>query len=231
MTVLCPVCAVLAALTFPCVSLAGEDDLNRGFSALKDKDYDQAIAYFTAALRADPKNARAFLGRGAAYFTMEDYDRAIKGYTEALRLNPQSPKNDVYHQKAAEAYYQRGINSQGKKDYGLAIKDYQEAVRWLPDYVRPNNNLAWLLATCPKCEVRDGKKAVEHAIKACELTKWKNPRTLGTLAAAYAEDGQFEASVKWQKKALETPGLTDREINDDRERLKGYEQGKPARIN
>src|SRR4051812_33184264 len=107
------------------------------------------------AIKANPKDSRAFLGRGVAYFSKNEYDLAIRDYTEALRLNTDAAKDDIYHQKAAEAYYHRGNQFHGKKDYGRAIKDYQEAIRLLPDYVGPNNNLAWLLATCPKSELRD----------------------------------------------------------------------------
>ena len=51
------------------------------------------------------------------------------------------------------------------------------------------NDLAWLCATCPDAELRDGKTAVEHAHTACRLTDWKDPWYFGTLAAAYAECG------------------------------------------
>jgi hypothetical protein len=63
---------------------------------------------------------------------------------------------------------------------------------------------------CPQDDLRDGKKAVEYARKACDLTEWKSAWDLDTLAAAYAEVGQFDEAVKWQKKVAGTPGLRER---------------------
>src|SRR5262249_59963477 len=49
---------------------------------------------------------------------------------------------------------------------------------------------------------RDRKKAVESARKACELTDWKVPDCMDSLAAAYAETGEFTKAIEWQEKAL-----------------------------
>ncbi len=116
-----------------------------------------------------------------------------------------------------------------QKEYERAMQDYAEVIAINPKSSLGYNNLAWRLATCPKESVRDGKKAVEYATKACELFDWKNPIGLRTLAAASAEAGDFEAAVKWEKKSLAL-------LFGDREppaaakvRLKQYEDGKPIR--
>jgi Flp pilus assembly protein TadD len=65
------------------------------------------------------------------------------------------------------------------------------------------NNYAWVLATSPDDNVRDGKLAVELATKACEVTNHEESHILSTLAAAYAEAGDFDKATEWSQKAIE----------------------------
>ncbi len=88
-----------------------------------------------------------------------------------------------------------------KKEYDKAIADYSEAIRIDPEVSVACNNRAWLWATCPDAKYRDGKKAIESATKACEVTEWKEPELLDTLAAPHAEAGDFDSAVKWQTEA------------------------------
>ena len=48
-----------------------------------------------------------------------------------------------------------------------------------------------MLATSPDAKLRNGRRAIELATRACELTKYKAAYILSTLAAAYAETGDF----------------------------------------
>ena len=65
------------------------------------------------------------------------------------------------------------------------------------------HRVAWLLATCDQDSVRDGPRALGEATIACNLTQWKDPRSLESLAAAHAEVGDFDAAVQWQTRALQ----------------------------
>src|SRR5205085_2431009 len=113
-----------------------------------------------------------------------------------------------------------------------------EMVRREPKNAEAYQGLAWLLATCPDPRVRDGKKAVENATRACELTKWTDPNPISALAAAHAEVGEFAKAAEYQKKALALPVIGRGENADagfDRDqaqaRLKLYESGKAYRVN
>jgi hypothetical protein len=88
-------------------------------------------------------------------------------------------------------------------------------------------DLAALLATCPDASVRNGNQAVDFARHACELTEWKLPYCLVTLAAAYAESGDFPQAVKYQKHVLTMRPWTDSERDEIQAHLDLYQQGKP----
>ena len=78
-----------------------------------------------------------------------------------------------------------------KQEYDQADADLAEAARLAPDNPVTYNGRAWMWATCPNAKYRDGRKAVESATKACELTDWDEAGIIDTLAAAYAELGDF----------------------------------------
>jgi hypothetical protein len=92
--------------------------------------------------------------------------------------------------------------------------------------VKAYNSLAWLLAVGPDTNVRNGEKAVEYSKKACELSEWKIPVSFDTLAAAYAETGDFDDAVKWENKYLES-NASEVDSEKARQRLRLYEQKKP----
>lgn len=72
--------------------------VNRGLLRFGTRDFDPAIADFTEAIRLNPKNARAYQGRGAAWLLKKEIDRAIADFGVAIRLDP----------KYAESYHSRG---------------------------------------------------------------------------------------------------------------------------
>jgi cytochrome c-type biogenesis protein CcmH/NrfG len=82
-----------------------------------------------------------------------------------------------------------------------AIGHYREAIRLQPDSVEALNNLAWILAASPEAKFRNGAEAVDLATRACELTKYQNPITLTTVAAAYGEAGKFGEGISFAEQA------------------------------
>ena len=160
---------------------------------------------------------------GIAYSILPTGDRAantqkaIAHYDEAIRVDP----------KFANPYIGRGNAYQSKNDYDRAIADYDEAIRLDPKDAIAYDILASLLATCAQAGFRDGKKAVEYAAKACELSEWKSPDFVDTLAAAYAEAGDFEAAIRWETKFLATSNLSEKDAADAKSRLALYQAHRP----
>src|SRR5262249_46026286 len=116
----------------------------------------------------------------------------------------------------------------GAGEFKQARQSIDEAIDAAPQSAAGFNALARLLATHWEGSIRDGKKSIDLATKACKLTEWKDPQSLDTLAAAYAEAGKFEDAVKWEKEALEHPqGVSHAEIEQFKARLKLYQSGKP----
>ena len=190
---------------------------NRGLARARLGELKPAIADFDQAIRFDPKFAVAHNNRGVAREQSGDLTGAEKDFTAAITLDPKLP----------DAYSNRGNLLRGRGKYEPAIADFEKAVRLDPRNAAAHNNLAWLRATCPDENYRDGQAAIAAAKEACELSDWKNPDWLDTLSAAYAEAGQFEEAIKTQNLAIEQANETQKP--DLESRLALYREQKPYR--
>jgi tetratricopeptide (TPR) repeat protein len=191
--------------------------VNRANACADKKEFNRAVADYTRALRLEPKMVAALAGRANAFAGAMDYNHAIADYSLAIQLDP----------KDVVLFANRGTAFINRRLYGKAIADFREAIRLDPKYAPAWNNFAWVLATCPNEQLRDGSVAVAHATRACELTSWKATGPLTTLAAAYAECGKFPEAIRWEKQA-QALGLPSKYEKDRSEmRLKQYESGQP----
>jgi tetratricopeptide (TPR) repeat protein len=156
-------------------------------------DIEGAASQYTECLRLNPGLAEAHLGYGLLLRDQGRADDARIQFNEALRLKP------GYAEARGQLELLLALGASGPE----AVTHYREAVRLSPDCVPALNNLAWLLATHPDPALRDGPGAVRLARHACDLAKDSQPFLLGTLAAAYAEAGQFADAVATATKARE----------------------------
>jgi uncharacterized protein (TIGR03067 family) len=182
---------------------------------------ESAASGSTPSNRIEAKDAKACVASGAAWLERGQYDKAIADFDESIRVDP----------KCSRAYYYRGVVWDDKGQYEKAIADYNQALRLDPNAFDIYGAVAWLQATCPDAKYRDGRKAVDNASKACELTCGKSCWYIEALAAAYAESGEFEKARQWEEKAIGSPMPIGSVSDDDkqamRSRLELYRQGKP----
>ena len=112
-----------------------------------------------------------------------------------------------------------------------AIAHYQAAITAQPANPSYLNNLAWVLATSPEARIRNGTQAVALAQQAEQLSGGRNPTILGTLAAAYAEVGQWTQAIATAQRALElaTAQADGADLEPLRAQLARYQAGLPFR--
>jgi tetratricopeptide (TPR) repeat protein len=212
----------------------------------------EAPEYYTKMLDAQPNDARWFAFRAWAQFRNGRAAEALKDYGEAIRLDPDSPawygnrglihlETKQYDDALADfnmslelgesdsAYRGRAQAYTKKKEYVKAGRDFRDAANMKPDSALNLNALAWHLCTAPDPNARDGRRAVEIALKACELTEYKNGGYVDTLAAAYAEAGDFAKAVEWQEKALKTGDIPIKDMAGAKKRLDLFKEKKAYR--
>jgi tetratricopeptide (TPR) repeat protein len=188
--------------------------------ALKDQgDLGGAIREFREAIRLDPRMANAHANLGNALGAQGKYDEAIACYRAVIRLDPAGAPGARL--RLAQVLAAKGAPA-------AAAAELREAVSLYPKVAQVHDDLARLLAAGPD-GARDGRRAVEHATRACELTGWKTPDFIDTLAAAYAAAGDFGKAVEFQKKALSFPAFEQVKGPQARGQLALYEQKKPYR--
>src|SRR5690606_11096377 len=119
----------------------------------------------------------------ALYYLFAKQARAAIGaYSEVLEKDDD---NVAALRGRADAYLNIG-------EHAKAVADFKKAIEVEPEDTGLLNNYAWVLATSPDDDVRDGKLSVELATKAVEARDSKESHILSTLAAAYAEAGDYQ---------------------------------------
>ncbi len=182
---------------------------------------DEAIAHYQEAMTARPDHFLARYSLGHALLEKGELDGAIQVCRSALLLRP----SDVdCHTTLAIALEEKGNPVE-------AIQHYQKALQLAPSSIPTLTNLAWLLATSPDASLRNGPKAIELAKKADRLVGGTNTLVLRTLAAAYAENGEFANAIRTARSAMQLARMhsDDAVMTDLDQQIALYQLGMPYR--
>ena len=125
-------------------------------------------------------------------------------WSDPVQLLCGSEEYKAFQQRTQESKLMQESSDFAKQGlYRDAVDSLDNILEESPDSAAFHNSKAWILATCPDDEVRNGDKAIEHATKACEYTEWTNGSYLDTLAASHAEAGDFASAIDRMQQAVE----------------------------
>jgi tetratricopeptide (TPR) repeat protein len=194
--------------------------MDRGTAHLARGEIEKGLHDYALALESNPKNAGVYVNRSIVALRRKEYDSVIADCSQALQLNP----------AMEEAYINRARAYKELEKLAESVADSEKAIALNGKYPEVSlNQLAWIRATSREKAFRHGKEAIKAAIRACELTNWENPGLIDTLAAAYAENGEFEKAVEMQAWAVSFDKL-DPEVRREMEgRLEQFKKREPYR--
>ncbi len=222
--------------TLPCVDYAFAHSL-LGLAHLNQGRTNESVRHLLEAIRVSPSRGTPNLNMGRIAMAQGKYDEALMWLKRAFA---REPDNQHILCTLASVYAIR-------KNPEPAMKLYREVLRLNPLQGFARSQLAWMLATCPKASLRNGEEAVEIAIPLVGMSDGASPKAHDILAAAYAENGDFDKAIRHATEALRllsankaqplsdepspagiqpTTGLSPEEVTA---RLQLYKKGKPYR--
>jgi tetratricopeptide (TPR) repeat protein len=193
----------------------------------KQKAYDKALALVEEQLKEEPEELRWIASKAEIFSEQKKWDEALNWLESCLKENPDSHEINLViikvlvDKKSYKAAKERmkpllekkpddlsllRADSQLSISLGLhsdAIKALTKVVEQDPEDYTSLNNLAWVLCTSPTDTIRNGRRALELAEKACKLSLYKKAFAVSTLAAAHAEVGEFDKAREWSQKSID----------------------------
>ena len=191
-----------------------------GQSQLEKGDLEAAQRSLDTVIKTDPTFYPAYYVRARVFLNRRKFQEAIQDCNEALR------KDSTFAEAAllrARANYYLGRYSESLKeiDHVVSIRPRRDA------FARAYSDRAWLRLTCPDQSYRNGQQALKNATAACKLIDWKDEDMIDTLAAAYAEVGDFASAVRYEERALAVKGVKTEDAKRLQAHLDSFKQHRP----
>ena len=166
--------------------------INYALALAGAKQFSKAIGELDVVLSADPKSLTAWIYKGEIYSQANQGDKAMHAFRQVLMMQP----------KATRVWMRLGQLQEQHGKLVDALKSYESLTSLSPNDHRGPTRIAWILATAPNENIRDGERALKLAQQAASRTKQKDPVVLDVLAAAYAENGNYEKAVQTCQQAI-----------------------------
>ena len=200
---------------------APEAHFNLGLGLLTADKAEESLPHLRKAIELKSDYGRALGALAQALEDVGQTDDALKTFEKALEATPRDV--ELYDD------YAKFLDRTERPQEAVAV--LRKGHEQVPDDPALANNLAWCLATSKHTEVRDGTEAVKLAEGLVAALGAENAATLDTLAAAYAEAGQFDKAVENATRAFEIARGKGREKLASRiaARLALYKKGRPFR--
>ena len=186
-------------------------------------DYATALRNLNALVAQSPHSPDARFNRAQFYYRQHRYKLALSDLDATLSLQ----RNNLW------AAVIRADVCVKVGDYARALKEYDHLfATTLASELRAMtlNGRAWFEATCPDSRFRNGQQAVTDARKAVAYGGPNKANYLGTLAAAYAETGDFDSAIRYEQEAMTHQSERD-SLPDPTGPIKAYRQHRPYRAN
>jgi protein O-mannosyl-transferase len=194
---------------------------NLGIVFLGKGQLDKAISLLQSAVALRPDNSPAHENLAKALLQKGQVSDALVHYRKLLELQPD---NIEVHNIVGTVLVQQGQIRDG-------MEEWQKVLAIQPDNGNAMSNLAWVFATSPDDSLRDGAQALRLAEQAVRISGGRIPILFRTLAAAYAETGNFSQAIQTAQRGIAlansqgNSGLaTELESN-----VALYQEGKPLR--
>jgi len=187
--------------------------------SLQHANPDAVLKTLDMHLRETPDFGTAWLIRSWALQRKNDLKNALGAAQKAVHHAPysrharenmnklQQATNDI----EAKLQYSQAIKALQNNKIDDAVMYFNKAIQLKPDWIDAMNNAAWLMAVYKDSNSFNPSRAIEFAQRACDLTKYKKPNLIDTLAVTYAASGNFDKAVEIAEKALEVAKLSQNE--------------------
>jgi len=166
---------------------------NLGIVFLGQGKLDEAISLLQSAVDLRPDNSPAHENLAKALLQKGQVADALVHYRKLLDLQPD---NMEIHNIVGTVLVQQGRVQEG-------AEEWQKVLLVEPDNGNAMSNLAWVFATSPDQSIRNGPRAVQLAEQAVRLSGGRIAILFRTLAAAYAENGQFSDAIQTAERGIQ----------------------------